>query len=55
MAQSLRKDMGRDVALVIPNISNPFYLQTMLGIDEVLTKNNYNIIPSHPDIGLRTH
>lgn len=44
VAQSLRKDMGRDVALVIPNISNPFYLQTMLGIDEVLTKNNYNII-----------
>ena len=44
MAQSLRKDSGRDVGLVIPNISNPFYLQTMLGIDEVLTKNNYNII-----------
>lgn len=44
MAQSLRKDVGRDVALVIPNISNPFYLQTMLGIDEVLTKNNYSIV-----------
>ena len=44
VAQSLRKDVGRDVALVIPNISNPFYLQTMLGIDEVLSKNNYNII-----------
>ena len=43
-AQSLRKDTGRDVGLVIPNISNPFYLQTMLGIDEVLAKNNYNII-----------
>lgn len=43
-AQSLRKDTGRDVGLVIPNVSNPFYLQTMLGIDEVLAKNNYNII-----------
>ena len=34
MARSLRRDIGRDIGLVIPNISNQFYLQTMLGIIE---------------------
>lgn len=44
MARSLRENTSRDIALVIPNISNPFYLQTMLGINNVLLKQNYNLI-----------
>ena len=44
MARSLRGDVVKDIGLVIPNISNPFYLQTMLGIGEVLAKNSYSMI-----------
>lgn len=43
-ARSLRRDMGRDIGIVIPNVSNPFYLQTLLGIDDVLSKNKYSMI-----------
>ena len=43
-ARSLRSDGIKDIGLVIPNISNPFYLQTMLGIGEVLSKNAYSMI-----------
>ena len=40
MARSLRNDICRDVGLVIPNVSNPFYLQAMAGITDVLNRNN---------------
>ncbi len=43
-ARSLRRDTGRDIGLVIPNVSNPFYLQTMLGINDVLSKNDCSMI-----------
>lgn len=43
-ARSLRREGNRDIGLVIPNITNQFYLQTMLGINEVLEKNDYGII-----------
>lgn len=43
-ARSLRRDMGRDIGIVIPNVSNPFYLQTLLGIDDVLSKNKFSMI-----------
>lgn len=41
MARSLRSDGVQDVGLVIPNITNPFYLQAMMGINDVLSKNLY--------------
>lgn len=44
LARSLRREVCRDIALVIPNISNPFYLQAMLGINDVLMKNSYSLI-----------
>ena len=44
VARSLRQDVSRDIGLVIPNISNPFYLQTMLGINDALNKKNYSLI-----------
>lgn len=43
-ARTLRGGENRDVGLVLPNISNPFYLQTMLGINEVLAKNSCSMI-----------
>ena len=44
MAQALRRDTCRDIGLVIPNVSNPFYLQTMLGINDVLAQKSYQMI-----------
>ena len=44
MAQSLRKETNRDIALIIPNISNPFYLQAVLGVGEALSSRDYNMI-----------
>ena len=44
MAQSLRKEVCRDVALIVPNISNPFYLQAVLGVGEALSAGDYNMI-----------
>lgn len=43
-ARSLRGTEGKDIALVIPNVSNPFYLQTMLGINEVLSDRAFSLI-----------
>ena len=44
MAQALRRDSCHDIGLVIPNVSNPFYLQTMLGINNVLAQQSYQMI-----------
>lgn len=44
MAQSLRRDVCRDIALIIPNLSNPFYLQAVLGVGEGLASGDYNLI-----------
>lgn len=44
IARSLRGDTSKDIGLVIPNVSNPFYLQTMLGINDVLAQNSYHMI-----------
>lgn len=44
MAQSLRREVCRDVALIVPNISNPFYLQAVLGVGEALSSGDYNMI-----------
>lgn len=44
MARSLRGDISRDIGLVIPNLSNQFYLQAMQGISDVMAQNSYNLI-----------
>lgn len=44
IARSLRTDVSKDIGLVIPNISNQFYLQTMLGINDVLSNHDYSVV-----------
>ena len=36
MAQGLRKSNCKDLALIVPNLSNPFYLQALLGVSEAI-------------------
>lgn len=43
-AQLLRKDGSRDVGLIIPNISNPFYLQALNGINAVVSEKDYMFV-----------
>ena len=44
MARALRQEDCYDIGLIVPNLSNPFYLQSIHGIEEVLRENGYNII-----------
>lgn len=44
VAKSLRQANCRDIGVIVPNISNPFYLQAILGINEVLSEAGYNMI-----------
>ncbi len=43
VAQALRGDVCKDIALIIPNLSNPFYLQAVLGASEALEQDSYSI------------
>lgn len=43
-AQSLRRASSRDIGLVLPNVSNPFYLQTLSGISDALAQSDCNLI-----------
>lgn len=44
VARSLRQDVCRDIGLIVPNISNPFYLQSIHGIEEALREHCYQVI-----------
>ena len=44
VARSLRQDSCKDIGLIVPNISNPFYLQAIHGIEDALRTSDYNII-----------
>lgn len=44
IAQSLRRDASRDIALIVPNLSNPFYLQAVLGVGEAISATDHNLI-----------
>ncbi len=43
-ARSLRQKVQRNIGLVIPNLSNPFYQQAIIGINDILMKTAYNLI-----------
>ncbi len=43
-AQLLRKNGSADIGLIIPNISNPFYLQALSGIDAVMSEKGYMFV-----------
>lgn len=44
VARSLRQDSYCDIGLIVPNITNPFYLQSIHGIEEVLRERQYQVI-----------
>ncbi|MEN6417412.1 MAG: LacI family DNA-binding transcriptional regulator [Clostridiaceae bacterium] len=43
-AQMLRQDANRDICLIVPNISNPYYLQALRGINAVVSENDYMFV-----------
>jgi len=44
VAKSLRKANYKDIGVVIPNITNPFYVQALHGINEILAEKGYSLI-----------
>lgn len=44
VAQALRRETLREIALIVPNLSNPFYLQAVLGAGEALAAKGYSLI-----------
>ncbi len=42
--RSLKQKIQKNIGLVIPNLSNPFYQQAVIGISDVLMKTTYNLI-----------
>ena len=44
LARSLKNSQPREIGIIVPNISNPFYAQTILGIEQAIHDHNYNII-----------
>ncbi len=43
-AKNLRKSMTRDIGVIIPNITNLFYPQTVLGIESAVSGSGYNLL-----------
>src|SRR5690554_2769231 len=46
-ARSLRKQSTKIIGLLLPDVSNLFYMNIVEGIDSVLSKNGYNLIVSN--------
>lgn len=44
LARSLKSSSTKEIGIIVPNISNPFYAQTILGIEQAISDYNYNII-----------
>ena len=42
-SRGLSYGQQRDIALVLPNITNQFYMQTMMGVGDVLVKQGYHM------------
>lgn len=43
-AQLLRREAGRDIGLIVPNISNPYYLQALRGISAAVSEKDYMFV-----------
>lgn len=43
IAQSLKSNKSMDIGVMIPTITNPFYSNAVLGMEEIANRNNYNI------------
>lgn len=44
IAQNLKSSKSRDIGVVIPTITNPFYSNVVLGMEEEANRNNYNLL-----------
>lgn len=44
LARNLKNSQTHEIGIIVPNISNPFYAQTILGIEQAIRDLNYNII-----------
>lgn len=44
IAKSLKERMTKDVGVIIPTISNPFYAAMLLGIEEVANAHDYHVL-----------
>lgn len=44
LAKSLKSNVSKEIGVIIPNITNPFYPSAILGIEEEADKNGYNIL-----------
>lgn len=44
VAQSLKANKSRDIGVIIPTITNPFYSNAVLGMEEEANRNNYNLL-----------
>jgi len=45
-AVSLRKGTTKTIGVIIPNILNPFFAKVLIGLENVLSKEGYNVITS---------
>lgn len=43
-SRGLSYGQQRDIGLILPNITNQFYMQTMLGVGDVLVKQGYHLV-----------
>lgn len=44
LARSLKTQVSKDVAVVMPSITNPFYTSIIMGIEEALSEKGYNML-----------
>ncbi len=44
IGRMLKKNESRDIGVIVPNISNPFFPQLVLGIEQEARKRGYNIL-----------
>ena len=49
LAQSLRKQQTNTIALIVSNLTNPYYPETIRGAEEELSKEGYSIIIGNTD------
>lgn len=44
LAKNLKANMSRDIGVIVPTITNPFYSYSVLGMEEEANKNDYNLL-----------
>jgi LacI family transcriptional regulator len=44
LAKNLKENKSRDIGVIVPTITNPFYSYSVLGMEEEVNKNDYNLL-----------